>query len=108
MALELTAKLAKVYPVKTGEGRNGNWTKQEFLVETQETYPKKVFFAAWGDKAEGIKNLVVGDTIKISFFVESREYQEKFYTDLKVWKVEKLIYKDALAAGTTETAETTE
>ncbi len=108
MALELTAKLVKIFPVKTGDGRNGTWTKQEFLVETQETYPKKVFFVAWGEKAEGIKNLAIGDTIKISFFVESRDFNEKWYTDLKVWKVEKLIYKDALAAGSTEASETTE
>ena len=44
MALELTAKLAKIFPVKTGEGRNGTWNKQDFLVETQETYPKKKIF----------------------------------------------------------------
>lgn len=108
MALELTAKLVKVFPVRTGEGRNGNWTKQEFLVETQETYPKKVFFSAWGDKAEGIKNLAIGDTVKISFFVESREFNERWYSDLRVWKVEKLVYKDALAGETASTTESTE
>jgi len=96
MALELEAKLIKIFPEKSGDGKNGRWVKQEFLVETKETYPKKVFLSAWGDKAEGIKNLSIGDTIKISFFVESREFNEKWYTDLKVWKIEKLIYKDAL------------
>jgi hypothetical protein len=96
MALELEAKLIKIFPEKSGDGKNGRWVKQEFLVETKETYPKKIFFSAWGDKAEGIKNLSVGDTIKISFFAESREFNEKYYTDLKVWKIEKLIYKDAL------------
>lgn len=96
MALELEAKLIKIFPEKSGDGRNGRWVKQEFLVETKETYPKKVFLSAWGDKAEGIKNLSIGDTIKVSFFVESREFNEKWYTDLKIWKIEKLIYKDAM------------
>ena len=80
MAFELEAKLMKIFPEKSGDGRNGRWVKQEFLVETKETYPKKIYMSAWGDKVEGIKNLSLGDTIKVSFFVESREFNEKWYT----------------------------
>jgi len=94
MALEIKAKLIKLLPIVTGEGKNGTWTKQEFLVETQETYPKKVMLSAWGDKADEIKKLKIGDEINICFNAESREYNERWYTELKIWKVEKLVNKE--------------
>jgi hypothetical protein len=102
MALEVTAKLMKIFPEKTGDGKNGKWIKQDFIVETQESYPKKILFNAWGEKAEGIKNLSVGDTLKVSFNIEAREFNEKWYNDLRVWKIEKVVYKDATASGSTE------
>lgn len=85
--MELTARLFKVNSALTGEGRNGPWKKQEFVVETEEQYPRKVMFSIWNDKAS-ISNISVGSTIKIFFDAESREYNERWFTDLKVWKVE--------------------
>ena len=102
MALEVTAKLLKIFPEKTGDGKNGRWVKQDFIVETQESFPKKILFNAWGEKAEGIKNLSVGDTLKISFNIEAREFNEKWYNDLRVWKIEKVVYKDALEGRSSE------
>ncbi len=97
MALELTAKLIKILPSQKFAGKSGDVSKQQFIVETQETYPKSICFTAMAEKAEAIKNLAIGDTIKISFFIESREFNDRWYTDLRVWKIEKLIYKDALS-----------
>jgi hypothetical protein len=50
MAHELTGKVLQVLPEQTGTGRNGQWSRQDFIVETQEQFPKKVCFSAWGDK----------------------------------------------------------
>jgi hypothetical protein len=99
MALEIQAKLVKIFPEKTGDGKNGKWVKQEFIVETQESYPKKILFNAWGEKADGIKHLSLGDMLKVSFFIEAREFNEKWYNDLRVWKIEKVVYKDATGGG---------
>jgi hypothetical protein len=88
MALELTGKVVHILPEQSGTGRNGQWVKQDFIIETQEQYPRKVCFAAWGDKAELVKNLNPGMSISVSFNAESREYNGKWYTDLKVWKIE--------------------
>jgi hypothetical protein len=86
-SMELTARLFKVNAPISGEGKNGTWKKQEFVVETQEQYPKKVMFTVWNDKAP-IGNIPVGSTIKVFFDAESREYNERWFTDLKVWKIE--------------------
>jgi hypothetical protein len=88
MALDVTGKLYKVMSEVTGSGKNGNWVKQEFVIETMEQYPKKACFSVWGDKVASIKGLQPGDQIKISFNIESREYNERWYTDLRAWKIE--------------------
>lgn len=85
--MELTARLFKVNAPISGEGKNGTWKKQEFLVETEAQYPKKVLFSIWNDKAS-IHNISNGTTIKVYFDAESREYNERWYTELKVWKIE--------------------
>lgn len=85
--MELKAKLVQLFPLQTGQGKNGTWKKQDFLVETEGQYPKKVLFSIWGDKInESV--LQIGNMLNISFDVESREYNSRWYTDLKAWKVE--------------------
>lgn len=88
MSLELTGKLVKVLPEQTGTGKNGTWVKQEFVIETNEQYPKKICCSAWGDKATQIKSLNIGDDLKVGINIESREYNERWYTDVRAWKID--------------------
>ncbi len=85
--MELIAKLIKTLPIQTGEGKNGIWKKQDIIVETDGKFPKKVCISLWGDKIDESK-LVIGNQLSISFDVESREYNGKWYTDVKAWKLE--------------------
>ena len=89
MALELIGKLVKILPEVTGQGKNGPWNKQEFVLETLDTqYPKKVCMTAWGDKAGDLKQFADGDLIKATFSPESREYNERWYTELRAYRIE--------------------
>jgi hypothetical protein len=88
MALEITGKIVKILPEQTGAGKKGTWVKQEFVIETAEQYPKKICCSAWGDKVEALKSFSMGDTIKVSFNLESREYNERWYTDVRAWKID--------------------
>lgn len=85
--MELTAKLIQVLPLQSGVGKNGEWKKQDIVVETDGQYPKKVCISIWGDKASEA-TLQVGNILNISFDVESREYNGRWYTDVKAWRVE--------------------
>lgn len=85
--MQLTAKLVQVLPLQKGTGKNGEWKKQDIIVETDGQYPKKVCISIWGDKIND-NQLKVGNTLNISFDVESREYNSRWYTDVKAWKVE--------------------
>lgn len=85
--MQLTAKLIQVLPVQSGMGKNGEWKKQDVVVETDGQYPKKVCISIWGDKAsESV--LQIGNILDISFDVESREYNGRWYTDVKAWKID--------------------
>ncbi len=85
--MELTAKLVELLPLQTGEGKNGTWKKQNVVLETGGQYPKKVCISIWGDKIDN-SQLKIGNTLTVSFDIESREYNGKWYTDVKAWKVE--------------------
>jgi hypothetical protein len=85
--MQITAKIIQLLPLQTGTGKNGEWRKQEFIVETDGQYPKKICLSVWGDKIkEDI--LQVGAKLQFSLEIESREYNGKWYTDVKGWKGE--------------------
>ena len=89
MALELVGKLIKVLPEVTGQGKNGPWSKQDFVIETLDSqYPKKVCMTAWGEKVNDLKQFADGDTLKATFSAESREYNERWYTELRAFRIE--------------------
>lgn len=95
--MQLTAKLVQLLPLQTGTGKNGQWKKQDIIVETEGQYPKKVCVSIWGDKINE-SLLKPGTMLNISFDVESREYNGRWYTDVKAWKV------DAAGAGSADKA----
>jgi hypothetical protein len=84
--MQLTAKLSQLLPIQTGTGNNGDWKKQDIIVETDGQYPKKVCISIWGDKIKD-GQLQIGNLLQIDFDIESREYNERWYTDLKAWKI---------------------
>lgn len=86
--MELKGKVLQLLPVQTGQGKKGVWKKQEFILETQAQYPKKVCLSVWGDKIDQF-GLKPGDSVTVSVDLESREYNSRWYTEARAWKVEK-------------------
>lgn len=88
--MEIKGKIIVALPEVSGVAKaSGNpWKKREYVLETQDTYPKKVFFDFFGDRADQYP-LSVGDEITLSFDIESREYQGRWYTGIRGWKAEK-------------------
>ena len=105
MALELEGKVYKIGTEVTGEGKNGPWKKIDFMIEYLDgQYPKKAAFSAWTDKVEMVKKLNIGDTVTVSFNIDSREYNDKFFTDLRIWKMQIGGTTGASAASSTQSA----
>lgn len=90
MSLEITGKLISKLPMQSGtSARTGStWQKQEFVIETGDQFPKKICANLWGDKADQLNQYNIGDPVKVSFDLESREFNGKWYTDVKAWKLE--------------------
>jgi hypothetical protein len=85
--MEITGRIIQLLPLQTGQGKNGVWKKQDFVIETDGQYPKKVCISAWGDKVSD-SVLVVGKEVNVFFDIESREFNGRWYTDVRAWKVE--------------------
>ena len=90
--MELIAKLVKKLPQEVGQGKNGQWIKGAFVVETEGEFPKKVCFTVWGENMiKALDSIKEDDQIKVHFSVESREYNERWYTDLKAYRIDSLM-----------------
>lgn len=86
--MDLKGKVIQLLPLQSGMGKKGPWKKQEFIVETQSQYPKKVCLSVWGDKVDQF-NISVGQLINASIELESREYNGRWYTEARAWKIDK-------------------
>lgn len=84
--MEITGKIINILPEETGQGKNGPWKKQSFVIETQEQFPKKVCIVNWGDKVD-LKSNGINDMVTVSINIESREFNGKWYTDVKAWRM---------------------
>ncbi len=89
MNLQVQGKLVQKLPTESGEGRNGRWEKKQFVVETDDQYPKKICMVLWGDKVSMLEKVTEGDMLTVSINIESREFNSKWYTDVKAWRIEK-------------------
>ena len=80
--MQLNGKLISILPEVLGEGRNGPWKKQEFIIETEESYPKKICVSNWNDRVELSQDFLY-KPVKLDVTIESREYNGRWYTELR-------------------------
>lgn len=89
--IKIYGTIVQVLPLQSGVSKTGNeWKKQEYILETIEQYPRKVKFDIFGsDKVDQYTPIVVvGATLTVSVNIESREFNGRWYTDVRAWKVE--------------------
>lgn len=88
MDLKIAGKVIDILEMQSGESKNGPWRKQDFILETPGKYPRKVCVTQWGDQIDQ-NNISKGEEITAFIDLQSREYNGRWYTDVKAWKVEK-------------------
>lgn len=89
--MEIIGKIIQACPIEQGTSKAGKpWKKRICVLETVETYPKKVAFTIFGeDKVTQYDPMVQpGATIRLSFDINSREFNGRWYTDISAWKIE--------------------
>jgi len=89
MSLEIKGKLSQILPLQSGVSKAGKeWSKQEFVIDTvEEQFSKKVCFTLFGDKVPLLGGLNMGDEIEVSFNLESREFNGKWYSNINAWRI---------------------
>ncbi len=96
--MEIEGKIIAVLPQQSGvSSRTGNpWASQDYVIETHEQYPRKCCFRVFG--ADKIQSMAIkaGEELRVSFDIDSHEYNGRWYNDIRAWKVERI---DAAAAA---------
>ncbi len=98
--LELDGKLVRKLQPQSGRSARGDWSKQEFVVEYQDgNFPTSVVLNVWGaDKVAELQTLREGEMLRISFRPSSREFNGRWYTDLRAWRIQRLDAQQAAPA----------
>ena len=90
MSLSVKGKVQQILKPESGVSRAGKeWKKQEFVIETEEQYPRKICFTLFGEKVSLIDGLSAGQEVEVSFNMESREYNGRWFHNINAWKIEK-------------------
>ncbi|MGN0033385.1 MAG: DUF3127 domain-containing protein [Candidatus Limimorpha sp.] len=84
--MEIIGKVVQLGTLTEGNSARGPWKKQELIIETQEQYPKKVCLICWNDRVNEANSFVIGQTIKAQISIESREYNGKWFTDIRPFR----------------------
>lgn len=89
--MEIQGKVTNILPMRSGVSARGEWKSQEFVITTEEQYPKMVCFQVFGEDKINSFALQIGEAVKVSFDISAHEYQGRFFNSVNAWKAEKLM-----------------
>lgn len=84
--MEITGKVVRLGNLTEGTSARGPWRKQELIIETEEQYPRTVCLICWTNQIDEIQKFAPGQSIKAQIEISSREFNGKWYTDVRVWR----------------------
>jgi hypothetical protein len=86
--MELQGTLKQILPIESGESKSGKtWQKQTIIIETADAYPKQIAVEVSEKALSRLQDYSEGMTITCSINIESREYNGKWFTSVKCWKI---------------------
>ena len=103
--MEITGKVVRLGNLIEGTSARGPWRKQELIIETEEQYPKTVCLICWTNQIDEIQKFAPGQTIKAQIEISSREFNGKWYTDVRVWRFDPVGAAPATAAAPAQPAQ---
>ena len=90
--MEINGRLIQILPNVEGESQRGHWVRGGFVIETGDEYPRKVAFTAFGEERVAMaQNLPMGSMVTVTFTPESREFNERWYTDLRCSRIQSFV-----------------
>lgn len=75
-------------PKIEGEKDGKEWVRTQFAIMSMDTNPKLIAFDVFGhDKVAVVESLQTGHTVVVEYAPESREYNDRFYTNLQCSRI---------------------
>ena len=89
--MDLTGKVIAILQPRSGVSqRTGNqWMTQEYVIEVPGQYPKKMLFNIFGEDRIKQYNIQMGEEITVSFDIDAREYNGRWYNDIRAFNVQR-------------------
>ena len=99
--MTIEGKIIQVLPLQVGVSKTSGkeWALQAYVLETKEQYPKKVHFEVFGEDRIKANPCGVDDIVSVDFDIESREFNGRWYTSIRAWRIVK---QDATQAAPQE------
>lgn len=88
-AIYIEGQIIAILPETKGVSAKGEWISQDFVLKTEENYPKNICFSVFGASKIKEANIRIGDVVSIGVNLESREFNGRWYTSIKAWSVKK-------------------
>ncbi len=92
--MEITGKIIAVLEARGGtSARTGSpWKMQDYVLETiNEQYPRRICFNVFGEDKITSMNIQLNEILTVYFDINAREYQGRWYNDIRAWKVDRNI-----------------
>ena len=86
--MEFEGKVLEILPPVSGQSVRGTWERQTVVFEQPNKQYGKELAVTFMNKAQDVATLRVGETYIVSFDIESRKYQDRWYTDVRAWRVQ--------------------
>ncbi len=85
--MDLQGKVIAVLPSRSGTNARGEWMAQDFVIETHDTYPRKMVFTVFGADRLQRFNIQMGQEILVSFDLDAHEYNGRWFNSVRAYDV---------------------
>ena len=85
--MELQGKIIFALEPRSGVSARGEWKSQDFVIETHDTYPKKMVFSVFGAERLQRFNIEVGQEVNVSFDIDAHEYNGRWFNNIRAFDV---------------------
>ena len=85
--MELQGKVIAVLPARSGVSARGEWKSQSFVIETHDSFPRKMVFDVFGEERLTRFNIQLGQEVNVSFDIDAHEYNGRWFNDIRAFDV---------------------
>lgn len=96
--MELQGKIIAVLPERSGVSARGEWKSQSFVIETHDSFPRKMVFDVFGADRLARFNIQMGQEVSVSFDIDAHEYNGRWFNNIRAFDV-RLVDPNTVAAG---------